>query len=364
MRNAIVIVVLTIAAWLYCRKRKDAKGNFPIKILQNIPAGLRHVRAPQLESKLISAMVPELPVVTIISFLEHIAIAKGVYMLQWHTFTLIHPCFTAFGRLNGYKINPNQELIAIGVSNTVGACFGAFPASGSFSRSALQHKSGVRTPLSGVFTSVVVIVALYGLTQAFYYIPSAALCAVIIHAVVDLVASPSEVFRYWRLSPLEFVIWVTTVAITVFSSIEDGIYFSIGASLVLLLLRVAHPRGTFLGKVTLESEDGDSKEAREVFVPMKANGVTNPNIKVVPPTSGVLVYRFEESYLYPNCSIATSTLVDCVKGNTRRGKDLSTVPLRDRPWNDGGPRRSSGLDQIMNERKPWLHAIVLDFSAV
>jgi sodium-independent sulfate anion transporter 11 len=95
--------------------------------------------------------------------------------------------------LNGYKINPNQELIAIGVTNIVGSFLGAYPATGSFSRSALKSKSGVRTPAAGIVTALVVIVALYGLTPAFYWIPTAGLSAVIIHAVADLVASPAQV---------------------------------------------------------------------------------------------------------------------------------------------------------------------------
>lgn len=272
--------------------------------------------------------------------------------------------FIAFGRLHGYKINPNQELIAIGVTNTVGSCFGAYPATGSFSRSALQSKSGVRTPLAGIFTAIVVVVALYGLTDAFFWIPNAGLSAVIIHAVADLVASPQQVFRYWRVSPLEFFIWLAAVLVTVFSSIESGIYTSIGASVVLLLIRVAHPRGSFLGKVTLETESGSQKETRDVFVPIKENGVQSSHIKVLPPSPGVLIYRFEESYLYPNCSIFNSALVDYVKENMRRGKDYNAIRLHDRAWNDNGPRRSSTLDQAINEKKPWLHAIVLDFSTV
>ena len=74
----------------------------------------------------------------------------------------------AFGRLNGYKINPNQELIAIGVTNTIGTLFSAYPATGSFSRSAPKSKSGVRTPAAGWVTGLTVIVALYGLTDAFF----------------------------------------------------------------------------------------------------------------------------------------------------------------------------------------------------
>ena len=97
--------------------------------------------------------------------------------------------------MNGYVINPNQELIAIGVTNTVGSCFGAYPATGSFSRTALKSKSGVRTPLAGIFTAVVVIVALYGLTEVFFWIPTAGVSAIIIHAVGDLIASPAQVMN-------------------------------------------------------------------------------------------------------------------------------------------------------------------------
>ncbi|EEB93581.1 hypothetical protein MPER_07736, partial [Moniliophthora perniciosa FA553] len=271
----------------------------------------------------------------------------------------------SFGRLNGYKINPNQELIAIGVTNTIGSVFGAYPATGSFSRSALKSKSGVRTPIAGIYTAIVIIVALYGLTPAFFWIPNASLSAVIIHAVADLVASPPQVFSYWRVSPLEFIIWMAAVLVTIFSSIENGIYVSVATSLALLLIRVAHPRGNFLGRVTLRQGPGSGEE-REVFVPLGKDGVMNPHIKVVPPSPGVLIYRFEESFLYPNCSVFNDVLVDYVKENIRRGKDMSTVKLSDRPWNDPGPGRggTSASEQEENEKKPDLHAVVLDFSGV
>ncbi|GLB35321.1 putative STAS domain containing protein [Lyophyllum shimeji] len=346
LRNAFVILILTIAAWLYTRHRKSASGKYPIKILQTVPPGFKHIGQPNVDHHLIAALAPELPVATIILLLEHIAISKS------------------FGRLNGYKINPNQELIAIGVTNTIGSCFGAYPATGSFSRSALKSKSGVRTPAAGIITAVVVIVALYGLTPAFYWIPNAGLSAVIIHAVADLVASPSQVYSYWRVSPLEFVIWVAAVIVTIFSSIENGIYTSIASSMALLLLRIAHPRGSFLGKVTIKKETSDSKESREVFVPLKRNSV-NPHVKIVPPSPGVIVYRFEESYLYPNASLVNDALVDYVKENMRRGKDLSNVRPSDRPWNDPGPGRNAEQEEhIANQKKPILHAIVLDFSMV
>ncbi|KAG6335871.1 hypothetical protein ID866_3208 [Astraeus odoratus] len=345
-RNAFVVIVLTIAAWLYCRDHKTASGKYPIKILQSVPRGFQDVGPPLIDPELVKALAGQLPVATIILLLEHIAISKS------------------FGRVNGYKINPNQELIAIGVTNTIGSVFHAYPATGSFSRSALKSKSGVRTPLAGIATAVVVIVALYGLTPAFYWIPNAGLSAVIIHAVADLVASPSQVYSFWRISPLEFFIWAAAVLVTVFSTIENGIYTSICTSLALLLVRIARPRGYFLGKVVLSDPTGLSN-SREVFIPLRPDGVTNPDVKVEPPPPGVIVYRLEESYLYPNCSGLNTILVDYVKENMRRGIDVSTIKLRDRPWNDPGPlHQDAQAAQAANSAKPDLRAIVLDLSTV
>jgi solute carrier family 26 (sodium-independent sulfate anion transporter), member 11 len=165
----------------------------------------------------------------------------------------------AFGRVNGYKINPNQELIAIDITNTIGTVFSAYPATGSFSRSALKSKSGVHTPLAGIFTVVVIIVALYSLTPAFTWIPTTGISAVIIHTVLDLVAKPPQVYSFWRVSPLEFLILLAAVLVTIFSTIENGIYTLICASLALFLICVTHPRGYFLHKVILQEDLQDPR---------------------------------------------------------------------------------------------------------
>ncbi|KAJ1308549.1 hypothetical protein OPQ81_004249 [Rhizoctonia solani] len=206
-RNALVIVALTLAAYLYAHPRKDARGSYPISVLKTVPRGFKHVGQPRIDASILPALGPQIPVSTIILLLEHIAISKS------------------FGRLNGYKINPNQELIAI----------------------ALKSKSGVRTPAAGWITGITVIVALYGLTDAFYWIPNAGLSAIIIHAVADLVASPAQAFMFWRVAPLEYVIWLAAVLVTIFSSIENGIYTSIIASVALLLIRIAVPGGAVPG---------------------------------------------------------------------------------------------------------------------
>lgn len=347
MRNAFVIIVLTLSAYLYVRTlTPDSKGNYPISILKTVPRGFQHVGQPKIDPELLRALGSELFVATIILLLEHISISKS------------------FGRVNGYKIDPNQELIAIGVTNTIGTLFSALPATGSFSRSALKSKCGVRTPAAGWITGIVVIVALYGLTDAFFYIPLAGLSAIIIHAVADLVTPPSQVYTFWLISPLEFFIWLASVLVSVFYTIEFGIYTSVLASIVLLLIRVAKPGGAFLGRVKVHPTDTGA--ARDVFVPFEAKeGLRNPDIVVEAPAPGVFVFRLEESWTFPNSSLINSTVVDYIKEHTRRGKDITLTALIDRPWNDPGPRRGAAVDPAAADKsKPLLHALVLDFSAV
>ena len=72
-----------------------------------------------------------LVVVPLIAFLESIAIGK------------------AFSRINGYKIIPTQELIALGVANIMSSFVSSFPVTGSFSRTAVNSQSGVQTPAAG-----------------------------------------------------------------------------------------------------------------------------------------------------------------------------------------------------------------------
>ena len=65
-----------------------------------------------------------------------------------------------FGEKNGYEIDPNQELLAVGLANIVGGCICSYPASSSLSRSALANEIGSRTPLYNVFACIVIIITL------------------------------------------------------------------------------------------------------------------------------------------------------------------------------------------------------------
>lgn len=253
----------------------------------------------------------------IVLIIEHIAISKS------------------FGRINNYVIDPSQELVAIGFTNLLGPFLGAYPATGSFSRTAIKSKAGVRTPLAGMFTAVIVLLALYALTSVFYYIPMGALSGLIIHAVGDLITPPDVVYQFWEVSPIEVFIFFGGVLLTIFTEIENGIYLTIAASAALLLFRLAKAKGNFLGKVKVyrvtkdgpfrKDDDGKSDDdddtrlsARDAFLPYDHQDGFNPSIDAHSPYPGVFIYRFNEGFNYPNQARYLDDLTTYIFKATRR----------------------------------------------
>ena len=73
-------------------------------------------------------------------------------------------------------------MMTLGICNIIGSFFQSMPVTGAFSRSAVNHASGVRTPLGGLYSGVLIV-----LTPYFFYIPKATLASVIICAVIFMV---------------------------------------------------------------------------------------------------------------------------------------------------------------------------------
>ena len=86
------------------------------------------------------------------------------------------------------NIDATQEMLSLGLCNIVGAFFKSMPTCGSFSRSAVSHASGIKTPLAGLYSATITLLALSLLTPYFYFIPRAALASVLIVAVSFLVS--------------------------------------------------------------------------------------------------------------------------------------------------------------------------------
>jgi solute carrier family 26 (sodium-independent sulfate anion transporter), member 11 len=271
------------------------------------------------------------------------------------------------------------------VTNILGPFLGAYPATGSFSRTAIKSKAGVRTPLAGVITAIVVLLAIYALPALFYWIPNASLSGVIIHAVGDLITPPKTLYQFWCVSPFEVLIFFVGVIVTVFSSIENGIYCTISLSAAVLLFRVLKAKGRFLGQVRVHSvlddqvignntkPDADGEIVipnaigspilnRNIFIPIDHGDGSNPSIEVKNPYDGIFIYRFSEGFNYPNANHYLDQLTNHIFAHTRLTNPNSYPRPGDRPWNDPGPRR--GRVAETHDDRPTLKAIILDFSSV
>lgn len=351
LRTAFVIIISTCISFGVLRYRSSSEST-PYGIIGDIPSGLNHVGRFIPPPKLASRLASDLPISTIVLVLEHISISKS------------------FARMNGYRVNPNQEFMAIGFTNMVGTFFGAYPVTGSFSRTALSAKCGVKTPLKSAFTGACVLLAIYCFTNGFYYIPKATLSAIIIHCVTGLMASYKLTTKMYMFSPVDFVIFIVGVFVSVFSSIENGIYWAMCASCAEVLWRMLKPNGVFMGRIKLltvrnphlskthklvnsksfkieEINKSDNAETSSitknydnettasvnsfqkydyVWVPEPSNPANpsfvhtryiNENITIESPPPGVLVYRLSENFIYTNSSLQIDKIIYEVRDNMR-----------------------------------------------
>uniref|UniRef100_A0A669CKD4 Sodium-independent sulfate anion transporter n=1 Tax=Oreochromis niloticus TaxID=8128 RepID=A0A669CKD4_ORENI len=207
-----------------------------------------------------------LAVIPFMGLLESIAIAK------------------AFASQNDYRIDANQELLAIGVTNIMGSFVSAYPVTGSFGRTAVNSQTGVCTPAGGVVTSVIVLLSLAFLMPAFYYIPKASLAAVIICAVAPMV-DYRVVAKMWRIRKLDLLPFFVTFLMS-FWEVQYGIVGGIAVSGALLLYSMARPHieVTDHGVLVMELSSGLTFPATEYL----SHIIHTRALQVSPPRSVVL----------------------------------------------------------------------------
>ncbi|KAG5889883.1 hypothetical protein JTB14_032782 [Gonioctena quinquepunctata] len=231
-RNAILVIVCGFIGHSFY-----LNGPMPFKLIGDVPQGMPAVRVPSfgftkvvngtVESESLATMLSNLGgaviIVPLIVILENIAVCK------------------AFA--NGKMVDATQEFIAIGICNIANSFVQGFPSTGSLSRSAVNNSSGVRTPLGGLYTSILVITALLFFTPYFYFIPKAALAGIIIAAVIFMV-EVKVVKPMWRSKKTDLLLGLVTFIACLCLALEIGILVGIGINLLFILYHAARPKIT------------------------------------------------------------------------------------------------------------------------
>lgn len=207
-----------------------------VSIVQNIPQGLPPFSLPTFELEAIADLVPLALTISIVAFMEAYSVSKALE-----------------SKRKDHKVIPNQELIALGTSNLIGALFQSYPVTGGFSRSAVNHQAGAVTPISSIISAALVALTLLFLTPLFYYLPHAILASVIMVAVSSLI-DIKYAAKLWKENKTEFGLLLITFLVTLNFSMVPGIISGVTASILLLLYRSAYPHIAQLGRLKGQQE--------------------------------------------------------------------------------------------------------------
>lgn len=282
--NALIVVILGIVVMKYF-----GDGFNDVSIIKDIPSGLPVFGIPEFDLDLIRELLPIAFTLVMVGYLETISIGKSLEAKQ-----------------DEYRIRPNQELIALGLSNMVGSLFKAYPSASSFSRSAINQESGAKTGMAALISVAMVIVTLLYLTPLFYHLPKTVLAAIIIVAVFGLVNFKEAAFL-WRANNLDFWLMMATFLATLLLGIEHGIMVGVSLSLVILIFRTSRPYVTELGKVPNSNFYRNKNRFEEVII-----------------DDDILVFRFDAQLFYANSNYFRDNLDNMAD---KKGKALKLIVL-------------------------------------
>jgi high affinity sulfate transporter 1 len=262
-----------------------------VETVGHIPSGLPAFVAPNLD--LIAQLWPGALGIALMSFTESIAAAR------------------AFAGPGEPRPAPNRELLATGLGNVAGGLFGAMPAGGGTSQTAVNRRAGARTRVAGLVTALAALATLVLLAPLMGLMPQATLAAVVIVYSIGLI-QPAEFRDILRIRSMEFVWALVAFAGVVVLGTLKGILVAVIVSLVALAYQAAHPRLYVLGR----------KPGTDVFRP---ESDTHPDDESFP---GLLIVRPEGRLFFANAQRVGEQLLPLIDAAEPKvvAMDFSAVP--------------------------------------
>lgn len=204
--------------------------SYGVAIVGEVPTGLPPIGLPQLDSSILIALLGPAALITIIGYVESVSVAQTLAAKKRQ------------------KIDPNQELTALGAANIASGLSGGYAVTGGFARSVVNFDAGARTPAAGALTAVGLTFAAIFLTPYLYFLPTATLAATIIVAVLSLV-DLSILKTAWTYSRADFAAVFITVLLTLLVGVETGVGAGVVTSIALFLWKTSRPHVAEVGQV-------------------------------------------------------------------------------------------------------------------
>lgn len=262
----LTVALATAAVWLYSLDRESG-----VAVTGNIPGGLPPISIPELSPSLIVDLLPAAFIISLVGFMESISVAKTLASRKRE------------------KIDPNQELVALGSANLGAAFTGGYPVTGGLSRSVVNDSAGAQSPIASILTAGFILLTVLFLTPLFTFLPRATLAAVVLVAVIGLIETHT-LRRVWKYSRADTLALIATFIMVLTIGIEIGIAVGVLTSVALFLWHTSQPHIAELGRI----------KGTEVFRNVERHETeTDPR---------VLIIRIDENLYFANTSRMDNTI--------------------------------------------------------
>jgi high affinity sulfate transporter 1 len=251
-------------------------GDLGIEIAGEIPQGLPSLTIPVIGLAEIRLLLPTALAVFLLAYVEGMSMARTL------------------ASKHDYRIDPNQELLSMGVANLGAGLTQSYPVAGSMSRSALADSTGAKTQMAGGIAALLIAIVVMFFTGVFTNLPEPILAAVVLVAVKGL-------FRYkglshlYRLQPKEFWIAIAALSGVLVFGMLQGVLIGVIISLLVLVGRASQARLSVLGRVPDELYFRDVRG--------------HPEYLTVP---GLMIVRIDEGLFFANATLISEEIINLI----------------------------------------------------
>uniref|UniRef100_A0A8C7T721 STAS domain-containing protein n=1 Tax=Oncorhynchus mykiss TaxID=8022 RepID=A0A8C7T721_ONCMY len=311
---------------------------YKVDVVGRIPLGYESPMAPNMQ--IFGQTAVEAFPMAIVGFAVAFSVAK-VYSVK-----------------HDYIIDGNQELIAFGASNIIGAAFKSFAASTALSRSAVQESTGGKTQIAGLLSALIVMVVTLAIGFLLEPLPKSVLGAVVIVNLKGMLMQIREVPHLWRRDRPDCVVWVVTCLASILLGLDLGLAVGLGIELLTVVFRAQFPRCSVLANITGTDIYKDRKDYMSIYEP-----------------EGVKIFRIPSPIFFANIDFFRGKLVEAVGFNPlrvlrKRNKALRTIRKLLKKGElqmtsvSSGVNWNSELPANIQVPRVDVHSLILDFSAV
>ena len=259
-----------------------------ISMVGSIPSGLPVISLPPVSLPDVRHILHGAFAIFVLAYVEGMSMAR------------------TFASKHGYRVDPNQELLALGFAS-IGAGFTqSYPLAGSFSRSALNDEVGAKTQFAGGFSALLIVLVLLFLTGIFSKLPEPILAVVVLVAVRGLFKW-KQLIKLFELSPAEFATAVAAFVGVLGLGILDGVVIGALLSLLLVIGRTSQSHISLLGRVPGQPRFSSMDE--------------NPENMPVP---GMIIMSADSGIFYANAESIKERIMELVRES---GKPIHAVVL-------------------------------------